>query len=108
MSKGQNLVMARRSGRRTARIGVPNDPVIVDNDDFLGNISRERSGGTCTGNSERRWQYRVFRRDQIVASLATGLEYYAGERVCLGTGSQGQAPKNVGVVYQIMGYLTAQ
>jgi hypothetical protein len=48
----------------------------------------------------------VFRRDQIVASLATGLEYYAGERVCLATGSQGQAPRNVGVVYQIMGYLT--
>ncbi len=87
-------------------IGVPNDPVIGDNDDFLANIGRVPAGGICTGSSERRWQYRVFRRDQIVASLATGLEYYAGERVCLATGSQGQAPKNVGVVYQIMGYLT--
>jgi hypothetical protein len=87
-------------------IGVPNDPVIGDNDDFLANIGRVPAGGACTGSSERRWQYRVFRRDQIVASLATGLEYYAGERVCLATGSQGQAPRNVGVVYQIMGYLT--
>ena len=86
-------------------IGVPNDPVIGDNDDFLGNISRAAVGADC-GASQRRWQFRVFRRDQIVASLATGLEYYAGERVCLATGSQGQAPRNVDVVYQIMGYLT--
>jgi hypothetical protein len=87
-------------------IGVPNDSVIGDNDDFLGNISRAAVGASCGPSSQRRWQYRVFRRDQIVASLATGLEYYAGERVCLATGSQGQAPRNVGVVYQIMGYLT--
>ena len=87
-------------------IGVPNDIVIGDNDDFLGNISRAGVGASCTSSSQRRWQYRVFRRDQIVSSLATGLEYYAGERVCLATGSQGQAPRNVGVVYQIMGYLT--
>jgi hypothetical protein len=87
-------------------IGVPNDSVIGDNDDFLGNISRAAPGAGCTSSSQRRWQYRVFRRDQIVASLATGMEYYAGERVCLATGSQGQAPRNVGVVYQIMGYLT--
>ena len=86
-------------------IGVPNDPVIGNNDDFLGNISRAAVGADCEA-SQRRWQFRVFRRDQIVASLATGLEYYAGERVCLATGSQGQAPRNVGVVYQIMGYLT--
>jgi hypothetical protein len=86
-------------------VGVPNDPVIGDNDDFLGNISRAGVGADCL-SSQRRWQYRVFRRDQIVTSLATGLEYYAGEQVCLATGSQGQAPRNVGVVYQIMGYLT--
>ena len=87
-------------------VGVPNDPVIGDNDDFLGNISRAAVGAANCDVSQRRWQFRVFRRDQIVASLATGLEYYAGERVCLATGSQGQAPRNVGVVYQIMGYLT--
>jgi len=86
-------------------IGVPNDPVIGDNDDFLGNISRAAPGAGCE-SAQRRWQYRVFRRDQIVSSLTTGLEYYAGERVCLATGSQGQAPRNVGVTYQIMGYLT--
>jgi len=86
-------------------IGVPNDPVIGDNDDFLANISRAGVGGDC-GSSVRRWQYRVFRRDQIVAALATGLEYFPGEQVCLATGAQGQAPKNVGVTYQIMGYLT--
>src|SRR5262245_8542904 len=100
--------MARRSGRRTARIGVPNDPVIVDNDDFLGilsNISRAAPGAGCD-SAQGRWQYRVFRSDQVVSSLTTGVEYYAGERVCLATGSQGQAPRNVGVVYQIMGYLT--
>ena len=87
-------------------VGVPNDPVIGDNDDFLGNISRAAVGAANCEASQRRWQFRVFRRDQIVASLATGLEYYAGERVCLATGSQGQAPRNVDVVYQIMGYLT--
>ena len=87
-------------------VGVPNDPVIGDNDDFLGNISRAAVGAADCQGSQRRWQFRVFRRDQIVASLATGLEYYAGERVCLATGSQGQAPRNVDVVYQIMGYLT--
>ena len=87
-------------------VGVPNDPVIGDNDDFLGNISRAAVGAAGCEGSQRRWQFRVFRRDQIVASLATGLEYYAGERVCLATGSQGQAPRNVDVVYQIMGYLT--
>ena len=87
-------------------IGVPNDPVIGDSDDFLGNISRAAPGAGGCDSAQRRWQYRVFRRDQIVSSLATGLEYYAGERVCLATGSQGQAPRNVGVVYQIMGHLT--
>src|SRR5262245_17651165 len=86
-------------------IGVPNDPVIGDNDDFLANISRAGVGADCSA-FVRRWQYRVFRRDQIVTSLATGLEYFPGERVCLATGAQGQAPKNVGVTYQIMGYLT--
>ena len=62
-------------------VGVPNDPVIRDNDDFLGNISRATVGAPDCGASQRRWQFRVFRRDQIVASLATGLEYYAGERM---------------------------
>ena len=64
-----------------------------------------RSGPTVR-RAQRRWQFRVFRRDQIVASLATGLEYYAGERVLPGDGLAGTSPRNVGVVYQIMGYLT--
>jgi len=86
-------------------VGVPNDPVIGDSDGFLGNINRAGVGSDC-GASVRRKQFRVFRRDQVVASLATGLEYYAGERVCLATGAQSGAPRNVGVTYQISGYLT--
>jgi len=88
----------------TVAIGVPNDPVIGDNDDFLGNINRARAGGDCS-TSQRRKVFRVFRRDQVIVSLATGLEYFAGDRVCLATGSQGTAPRNVDVTYEIMGYL---
>ena len=85
-------------------VGVPNDPVIGDNDGFLGNINRA-VGSDCAG-SLRRLQFRVFRRDQVIASLATGLEYFAGERVCLATGAQSGAPGNVGLSYRILGYLT--
>lgn len=88
-------------------VGVPNDPIIGDNDGFLGNISRAAVGSECAPlTSIRRQQFRVFRRDQVIASLATGLEYYAGERVCLATGAQSGAPGNVGLSYRIMGYLT--
>ena len=86
-------------------VGVPNDPVIGDNDGFLGNINRAAVGNECAG-SLRRLQFRVFRRDQVIASLATGLEYFAGERVCLATGAQSGAPGNVGLSYRILGYLT--
>jgi hypothetical protein len=87
------------------RVGVPNDPVIGDNDGFLGNINRAAVGADCAG-SLRRLQFRVFRRDQVITSLATGLEYFAGERVCLVTGAQSGAPGNVGLSYRILGYLT--
>ena len=87
------------------RVGVPNDPVIGDNDGFLGNINRAAVGTACA-TSVRRLQFRVFRRDQVIASLRTGLEYFAGERVCLATGAQSGAPGNVGLSYRIMGYLT--
>src|SRR5262249_58543238 len=86
-------------------IGVPNDPVIGDNDDFLGNISRERSGGTCTGNSERRWEDPGFRRDQSVAQPAPGLGDYAREGGGLGTGAPSQAPHKGGGAVQGNGIL---
>jgi hypothetical protein len=73
------------------RVGVPNDPVIGDNDGFLGNINRAAVGNECAA-SLRRLQFRVFRRDQVIASLATGLEYFAGERVCLATGRKAGPP----------------
>jgi len=31
-------------------------------------------------------QFRVFRRDQVIANLVTGFEYFAGEQVCLAHG----------------------
>jgi hypothetical protein len=89
------------------RVSFPTDPVIGDSDHFLGNISRAQPGSDC-GSSVRRKQFRVFRRDQVIASLATGLEYYAGERVCLATGAPGDNPRNVELSYQINGYLTAE
>jgi len=88
------------------RVGVPNDPVIEDSDDFLANINRAGVGGDCSGTTERRLQFRVFRRDQVIANLVTGLEYFAGEQVCLATGTPGDSPENVDVSYQILGYLT--
>jgi hypothetical protein len=87
-------------------VGVPNDPVIGDDDDFFANINRAGVGSNCSDTSQRRLQFRVFRRDQVIANLVTGLEYFAGEQVCLATGAQGQSPQNVGLSYRILGYLT--
>lgn len=87
-------------------VGVPNDPVIGDSDGFFANINRAGVGGDCNGTTQRRLQFRVFRRDQVIANLVTGLEYFAGEQVCLATGAQGDAPDNVGLSYRIIGYLT--
>jgi hypothetical protein len=88
------------------RVGVPSDPVIEDSDDFLANINRAGVGENCSATTERRWQFRVFRRDQVIANLVTGLEYFAGEQVCLATGTPGDSPDNVDLSYQILGYLT--
>jgi hypothetical protein len=86
-------------------VGVPQAEVIGDEDDFFGNINRAAPGSDCS-NSQQRKKFRVFRRDQVISSLATGLEFFAGDKVCLVTGSQGTAPKNVGLGYEIIGYLT--
>jgi len=89
-------------------IGVPNDPVIGDTDGFFANIKRAGVEVDCSTSTERRLQFRLFRRrDEVIANLVTGLEYFAGEQVCLATGAQGGAPHNVDLSYRIIGYLTA-
>jgi hypothetical protein len=87
-------------------VGVPNDPAIEDTDDFLANILRAGVGENCSGTAQRRLQFRVFRRDQVIASLVTGIEYFAGEQVCLATGAPGDSPRNIDLGYRIIGYLT--
>jgi hypothetical protein len=39
-------------------------------------------------------------------SAQAGLEYMAGEQVCLATGAQGGGPRNVDLRHRILGYLT--